>query len=83
MAIILGLRGYVDKILENKEPRALELHELVTGFLESGNLKPSGLYQFFPAQSDGDDVIIYDPADAKTEIERFTFPRQCKNHSFA
>ena len=74
----LGLRGNVDKMLENKEPRALELHEMVTGFLESGNLTASGLYQFFPAQSDGDDVIIYDPADAKTEIERFTFPRQGK-----
>ena len=74
----LGLRGNVDKMLENKEPRALELHEMVTSFLESGNLTASGLYQFFPAQSDGDDVIIYDPADAKTEIERFTFPRQGK-----
>ena len=74
----LGLRGNVDKMLENKESRALELHEMVTSFLESGNLTASGLYQFFPAQSDGDDVIIYDPADAKTEIERFTFPRQGK-----
>ena len=54
----------------------LELHELVTGFLESDLLNPPGMYQFFPAQSDGDDVIIYDPEDAKTEIERFTFPRQ-------
>ncbi|MFJ7935216.1 methionine synthase [Sporosarcina sp. NPDC096371] len=74
----LGLRGNVSKMLENKEPRALELHEMVTGFLESDHLSASGLYQFFPAQSDGDDVIIYDPEDAKTEIERFTFPRQSK-----
>lgn len=74
----LGLRGNVDKMLEKGEQRAVELHELVTGFLESGILQPSGMYQFFPAQSDGDDVIIYDPADAKTEIERFTFPRQSK-----
>ena len=44
--------------------------------MRSDLLKPRGLYQFFPAQSDGDDVIIYDPEDAKTEIERFTFPRQ-------
>lgn len=74
----LGLRGNVNKMLENKEPRALELHEMVTGFLESDNLSASGLYQFFPAQSDGDDVIVYNPEDAKTEIERFTFPRQSK-----
>lgn len=74
----LGLRGNVSKMLENKEPRAVELHEMVTGFLESEHLSASGLYQFFPAQSDGDDVIVYDPEDSKTEIERFTFPRQSK-----
>jgi 5-methyltetrahydrofolate--homocysteine methyltransferase len=34
------------------------------------------MYQFYPAQSDGDDVVIYSPEDAKTEIQRFTFPRQ-------
>ncbi|TQR10987.1 methionine synthase [Psychrobacillus soli] len=72
----LGLKGYSDKLLEQQDKRAVELHELVTEFLGAGILKPSGLYQFFPAQSDGDDVVIYDPNDAKTEIERFTFPRQ-------
>lgn len=72
----LGLKGYSDKTLAQGDPRAVELHELATEFLGSGLLKPSGLYQFFPAQSDGDDVIIYDPKDSKTEIERFTFPRQ-------
>lgn len=72
----LGLKGYSDKLLEQKDKRAVELHELVTEFLGADILKPSGLYQFFPAQSDGDDVVIYDPNDAKTEIERFTFPRQ-------
>lgn len=74
----LGLRGNVDKMLANGEERAVQLHEMVTGFLESEHLSASGMYQFFPAQADGDDVIIYDPIDAKTEIERFTFPRQSK-----
>ena len=74
----LGLRGNVDKMLADGEERAVQLHEMVTGFLESGHLAASGLYQFFPAQADGDDVVIYDPSDSKTEIERFTFPRQSK-----
>ncbi|MFP3357941.1 methionine synthase [Planococcus sp. SIMBA_143] len=74
----LGLRGYSDKLLQQGDARAVELHELATKFLQSGMLKPAGMYQFFPAQSDGDDVIIYDPKNAKTEIERFTFPRQAK-----
>ncbi|MFC4714107.1 methionine synthase [Planococcus dechangensis] len=74
----LGLRGYSDKTLAQGDARAVELHELATRFLQSGFLKPAGMYQFFPAQSEGDDVIIYDPKDTKTEIERFTFPRQQK-----
>lgn len=72
----LGLKGYSEKLLAEKDERATTLHELVTGYLQSDILKPQGVYQFFPAQADGDDVIIYDPTDSKTEIERFTFPRQ-------
>ncbi|MEC1180173.1 methionine synthase [Metasolibacillus meyeri] len=72
----LGLKGNVDKFLEEGDSRAVELHELVTGYLQSDTFQPSGMYQFFPAQAEGDDVIVYSPDDAKTEIERFTFPRQ-------
>lgn len=74
----LGLKGFNGVLEQDSDPRAKELHELVTGYLQSDLLSPSGVYRFFPAQSDGDDVIIYDPADEKTEIERFTFPRQQK-----
>ncbi|MBM4763083.1 methionine synthase [Bacillus sp. B15-48] len=72
----LGLKGNVEKLLAEGDSRATDLYDLVTSFLESKVLNPSGMYRFFPAQADGDDVIIYDPEDAKTEIERFTFPRQ-------
>ncbi len=43
-------------------------------------LHPRGLYGYFPAQSQGNDLVIYDPADpsARREIARFTFPRQSK-----
>ncbi|MDQ0215601.1 5-methyltetrahydrofolate--homocysteine methyltransferase [Oikeobacillus pervagus] len=74
----LGLKGKVDKLLAEKDSRALALKEMVDSFLYSGKLRTAALYQFFPAQSDGDDVIIYDPEDEKTEMERFTFPRQEK-----
>ncbi|WP_338753319.1 methionine synthase [Bacillus sp. FJAT-52991] len=74
----LGLKGKVEKLLAEKDERAILLKETVDGFLQEGLLKTASVYQFFPAQSNGDDVIIYDPADAKTEIERFTFPRQQK-----
>ena len=74
----LGLKGKgsIEKLLAEGDSRATELYELVTSFLESKVLNPSGMYRFFPAQAEGDDVIIYHPEDAKTEIERFQFPRQ-------
>lgn len=72
----LGLKGNLETLLAEGDSRAKELKELVDGYLTSGLLKPSALYQFYPAQADGNDVVVYDPADAKTEIERFTFPRQ-------
>ncbi|KGR77209.1 methionine synthase [Ureibacillus sinduriensis] len=72
----LGLKGNVEKLLAEKDKRATELHELVNDYLKSDLLTPSGMYQFFPAQADGDDVVIYSPEDQKREIERFHFPRQ-------
>jgi len=43
-------------------------------------LKPQGVYGYWPCQSDGDDLILYDPntlrASSPEEIVRFTFPRQ-------
>jgi len=39
-------------------------------------LQPKVVYGYFPCHSDGDDLVVYDPADHGQEIERFTFPRQ-------
>lgn len=72
----LGYKGNVEKALIEKEDRALQLFDLVNSYLNADLLKPSGMYQFFPAQADGDDVVIYSPEDCKTGIERFCFPRQ-------
>lgn len=42
-------------------------------------LVPEVVYGYFPASSDGDDVIVWDPdAPLERELERFTFPRQTK-----
>jgi 5-methyltetrahydrofolate--homocysteine methyltransferase len=40
-----------------------------------GLLVPRVVYGYFPAQSSGNDLIVYDP-DSRTERARFTFPRQ-------
>jgi len=56
--------------------------------LASGLLEPKAVWGYFPAQGEGNDVIVYDPAsggdgrrstpsDARQqELLRFTFPRQ-------
>ncbi|HET7209511.1 MAG TPA: methionine synthase [Terriglobales bacterium] len=50
----------------------------------SGLFEPKVVYGYFPAQSEGNDLIVYDPAScggapceqARRELLRFTFPRQ-------
>ncbi len=46
--------------------------------LQTGWLKPQGVYGFFPCQADGDELIIYDPvgANGRSPLQRFAFPRQ-------
>ncbi|HRJ49640.1 MAG TPA: vitamin B12 dependent-methionine synthase activation domain-containing protein, partial [Phycisphaerales bacterium] len=45
-------------------------------------LDPKVVYGYFPCNGDGDDLVVWDPADAgrapgaRREIERFRFPRQ-------
>src|SRR5882672_3088727 len=42
----------------------------------SGILEPKAVYGYFPAQSDGNDTIVYDAEDHTKELLRFIFPRQ-------
>lgn len=47
--------------------------------LLDGWLKPQGMYGFWPCQADGDDLILYNPANLADSLEplaRFSFPRQ-------
>jgi 5-methyltetrahydrofolate--homocysteine methyltransferase len=39
-------------------------------------LEPKAVYGYFPAQSDGNDTIVYYAEDHTKELLRFTFPRQ-------
>ena len=48
--------------------------------LREGWLQPQAIYGYWPVQSTGNDLMIYDPASvaagAPLEIQRFSFPRQ-------
>lgn len=78
----LGLRGDVEKLLAKGDRKALRLKEEVDAFLseaqEKGWIRPRGMYRFFPAQGDGNDILIYDPREPARVLERFSFPRQKK-----
>jgi 5-methyltetrahydrofolate--homocysteine methyltransferase len=63
------------------------LRKLEDEVAESGLFAPAVVYGYFSAQSDGNDVIIYEPAELRSggqpgaavptpELLRFTFPRQ-------
>jgi 5-methyltetrahydrofolate--homocysteine methyltransferase len=76
----LGLKGKVDKLLAEKDPKAVQLKETVDEILleaqRDGIIKAHGMYRFFPAQSKGNDVMVYDPDDHAKVLQTFTFPRQ-------
>lgn len=52
------------------------LTRLVKQSIVENILRPAALYGYFPCQSQGNDLIIYDDPFSRTERLRFTFPRQ-------
>ncbi len=57
------------------------LERMKKAAIAEGTLNPQAAYGYFPAQSDGNDVVIYNPAQYAAdgrlaEIARFAFPRQ-------
>lgn len=76
----LGLKGNVEELLAAGDEKAVQLKESIDGILReaegNGWLKPQAMYRFFPAQSEGNDVIVYDPQDTTRVLKRFSFPRQ-------
>ena len=39
-------------------------------------LRPQAAYGYWPAAGDGDDLVLFDPADHDREVARFALPRQ-------
>lgn len=76
----LGVKGKIANLLAEKNEKAVKVKEVVDGLLadaKQGNwILPAAVYQFFPAQSDGNKIFIYDPEEPNTVIETFDFPRQ-------
>ena len=76
----LGVKGKVQQLLEAGDEKVTKLKQLVDELIvdgqQKGYLEVNAMYRFYPAQGDGNDVVIYDPNDHTKEIKRFSFPRQ-------
>jgi len=76
----LGLKGNVEQLLAEGNEKAVALKEvvdeLVQEAIKDGIIRANGMYRFFPAQSSGNDIIVYDPADHTQILKTFSFPRQ-------
>jgi len=70
-----GLKDEAWAALQNDEflPRlqAMQADAEATGWLQ-----PRVRYGFFPTNSEGNDLVIFDPEDHSRELTRMTFPRQ-------
>ncbi len=68
---------YVRLVEQKFRPIKMQLQEEI---IASGIFEPKVVYGYFPAQADGNDVIVYEEtlsgAPAPHELLRFTFPRQ-------
>ncbi|HYG98162.1 MAG TPA: methionine synthase [Terriglobales bacterium] len=64
---------YVKAVEEKFRPLLFELEDRIA---TSGLFEPKVVYGYFPCQSEGNDVVVYDALDHGRELQRFTFPRQ-------
>jgi 5-methyltetrahydrofolate--homocysteine methyltransferase len=76
------LKGKYPKIFESPEvgPVAKELfadaQKLLARLVETGGLKARGVYGFWPAASDGDDIVLFADESRTTELARLHTLRQ-------
>jgi 5-methyltetrahydrofolate--homocysteine methyltransferase len=75
----LGLKGSVERLWAENDPKAIELREFVEALkaevLAQGWMQPKGVYRYFKARSEGDTIRLFDPSGDR-EAGSFTFPRQ-------
>jgi 5-methyltetrahydrofolate--homocysteine methyltransferase len=73
----LGVKGLVARLLEQRDPKVLEIHETVQELerlaVEQRLLRANGLYRFYEAAAAGDELVLL---DGGRELARFHFPRQ-------
>lgn len=75
----LGLRGNVRRAAERGDEKYLRLKEQVEAAVDEGQvegwLRPKGIWRFFPAAAEGQDLLLFERPDGPVAA-RFHFPRQ-------
>ncbi|HJK96027.1 MAG TPA: methionine synthase [Polyangiaceae bacterium LLY-WYZ-14_1] len=77
-----GLRGRFPAILDHADygPAARELYdhgrEMLAQIIDQSLLTPRGVYGFWPANGDGDDLVLYRDEARQAELLRFSMLRQ-------
>jgi 5-methyltetrahydrofolate--homocysteine methyltransferase len=74
-----GKNAKGDAWLKMEEEFERRLETMHREALKTGWLKPQAVYGYFPVQSDGNDLIIYQPSCLPASLKewlRFSFPRQ-------
>jgi 5-methyltetrahydrofolate--homocysteine methyltransferase len=73
-----GGKGLKDEAWEamQRDEFLPRLAEMQADAEANGWLQPRVRYGFFPANSEKNDLIVFDPEDHSRELVRFTFPRQ-------
>ena len=54
-------------------------HRLERMWAEQDYLRPRAKLGYFPCNSDGNELVVFDPSDPSQELERLSFPRQPKH----
>jgi 5-methyltetrahydrofolate--homocysteine methyltransferase len=73
----LSRNAFDDLVTETVEP----IYErLKVWCKEEHALRPKVVYGWWPCNSDGNDVVIFDEVDHEREIARYSFPRQTKRN---
>ncbi|HKA62986.1 MAG TPA: methionine synthase [Methylomirabilota bacterium] len=73
----LGVKGSVARLLEQGDAKVIEMNEVVEALermaIEQRIVRADGLYRFYEAAAEGDDLVML---DGGREVARFRFPRQ-------
>jgi 5-methyltetrahydrofolate--homocysteine methyltransferase len=75
----MGYRGRFERGVREGDPtllRLIEQMDAVRAECRDGVMRARAIWQFVPAEKDGDEIVFFDSASGGEEVARLAFPRQ-------